>query len=63
MDANLDAKFTCSSVRLRILSFYPHVYGGAYVTIAALRILPKTFTRPMELRTARWADINFETKE
>ncbi|MBC3805784.1 integrase arm-type DNA-binding domain-containing protein [Undibacterium seohonense] len=38
-------------------------YGGAPVTVAALRILPMVFTRPMELRTARWADINFETKE
>lgn len=38
-------------------------YGGAPVTIAALRILPMVFTRPMELRTACWADINFETKE
>lgn len=38
-------------------------YGGAPVTVAALRILPLVFTRPMELRTARWADINFDTKE
>jgi integrase len=38
-------------------------YGGAPVTVAALRILPLVFTRPMELRTARWADINFEAKE
>lgn len=38
-------------------------YGGAPVTVAALRILPMVFTRPMELRTARWADINFETNE
>jgi integrase len=38
-------------------------YSGAPVTVAALRILPLVFTRPMELRTAKWADINFETKE
>ncbi|MBC3830736.1 integrase arm-type DNA-binding domain-containing protein [Undibacterium amnicola] len=38
-------------------------YSGAPVTVAALRILPLVFTRPMELRTARWADINLETKE
>lgn len=44
-------------------SLHPHVYGGAYVTIAVLRILPMMFTRLMISRTPRWADIDFETKE
>ncbi|MFZ6799939.1 tyrosine-type recombinase/integrase [Undibacterium sp. Di24W] len=38
-------------------------YSGATVTVAALRMLPLVFTRPKELRTAKWADIDFETKE
>lgn len=38
-------------------------YGGAPVTVAALRILPFVFVRPIELRTARWCDIDFENCE
>ncbi|MBC3874602.1 tyrosine-type recombinase/integrase [Undibacterium flavidum] len=38
-------------------------YGGAPVTVAALRMLPLVFTRPMELRTAKWADIDFDAKQ
>lgn len=38
-------------------------YSGAPVTVAALRILPLVFARPIELRTARWVDINLEAKE
>ncbi|MDP3785870.1 MAG: tyrosine-type recombinase/integrase, partial [Undibacterium sp.] len=38
-------------------------YGGAPVTVAALRVLPLVFARPGELRSARWQDINLETKE
>lgn len=38
-------------------------YGGAPVTVAALRILPLVFTRPMELRMAKWADIDLDLRE
>jgi integrase len=38
-------------------------YGGAPVTVAALRLLPLVFVRPGEFRAARWQDINLETKE
>ncbi|MGM0785617.1 MAG: tyrosine-type recombinase/integrase [Pseudomonadota bacterium] len=35
-------------------------YGGQPVTIAALKLAPLVFTRPGELRQARWADIDLE---
>lgn len=35
-------------------------YGGLPVTIAALKLAPLVFTRPGELRHARWADIDLE---
>ena len=35
-------------------------YGGMPVTIAALKLAPLVFTRPGELRHARWADIDLE---
>nr|WP_315484122.1 integrase arm-type DNA-binding domain-containing protein [uncultured Undibacterium sp.] len=38
-------------------------YGGAPVTVAALRILPLVFTRPIELRMAKWADIDLDLRE
>ena len=38
-------------------------YGGAPVTVAAMRILPLVFVRPGELRAARWEDIDFEARE
>ncbi|MBR7792539.1 integrase arm-type DNA-binding domain-containing protein [Undibacterium sp. FT147W] len=38
-------------------------YGGAPVTVAALRLLPLVFVRPGEFRAARWQDIDLEAKE
>lgn len=38
-------------------------YQGYASTVAALKILPYVFTRPGELRQARWSEINFETAE
>ncbi|MFZ6744981.1 tyrosine-type recombinase/integrase [Undibacterium sp. JH2W] len=38
-------------------------YDGSLATKAALKLLPLVFTRPGELRHARWSDVNFETKE
>jgi len=35
-------------------------YGGQPVTIAALQIAPMVFTRPGELRQARWSDIDLD---
>ena len=35
-------------------------YGGQPVTIAALKLAPLVFTRPGELRHAKWADIDLE---
>lgn len=35
-------------------------YGGLPVTIAALKLAPLVFTRPGELRQARWVDIDLE---
>lgn len=37
-----------------------HGYGGQPVTIAALKLAPLVFTRPGELRQAKWADIDLE---
>lgn len=39
------------------------LYDGSLATKSALKLLPLVFTRPGELRHARWVDINFETKE
>lgn len=38
-------------------------YNGAPATKAALQLLPLVFTRPGELRHARWADIDLDAKE
>ena len=38
-------------------------YRGAHSVRAALRVLPFVFVRPGELRTMRWADIDFTAKE
>lgn len=35
-------------------------YGGQPVTIAALKLAPLVFTRPGELRQARWSDFDLE---
>ncbi len=35
-------------------------YGGQPTTIAALKLAPLVFTRPGELRQARWADIDLD---
>lgn len=37
-----------------------HGYGGQPTTIAALKLAPLVFTRPGELRQAKWADIDLE---
>ncbi|GAC1607491.1 MAG: tyrosine-type recombinase/integrase [Aquirhabdus sp.] len=38
-------------------------YGGAPVTVAALRLLPLVFARPGEFRAARWQDIDLDACE
>lgn len=38
-------------------------YSGTPVVEAALKLAPLVFVRPIELRTAKWVDINFETSE
>ncbi len=38
-------------------------FTGSFTVQTALRIAPLVFVRPSELRTARWADINLESKE
>ncbi|WP_373080996.1 tyrosine-type recombinase/integrase [Zhongshania sp.] len=38
-------------------------YQGTVVVNAALRLAPLTFVRPGELRTARWAEIDFDKTE
>ncbi len=38
-------------------------YQGSLVVRCALRLAPLVFVRPGELRTARWADIDFEARE
>lgn len=38
-------------------------YNGTPATKAALRLLPLVFTRPGELRHARWADIDLDARE
>lgn len=39
-----------------------HGYKGTHVVRAALQLSPLLFVRPVELRQARWADIDFENK-
>ena len=38
-------------------------YPGSFVVACALKIAPYVFVRPGELQHARWADINFESRE
>jgi integrase len=40
-----------------------HGYKGGLVVRCALRLAPLVFVRPGELRSARWADIDFESAE
>ena len=40
-----------------------HGYDGTPVVAAALKLAPMVFTRPGELRQARWADIDLDTAE
>lgn len=40
-----------------------HTYTGHYTTVYALKLAPLVFVRPSELRGAKWADIDLETKE
>lgn len=40
-----------------------HTYSGTPVVRAALKLAPLIFVRPIELRTAKWDEINFETSE
>ncbi len=38
-------------------------YEGHYTTVYALKLAPLFFVRPCELREAKWADIDLDTKE
>ena len=38
-------------------------FTGSFTVQCALRLSPLVFTRPSELRTAKWADIDLESKE
>jgi integrase len=38
-------------------------YKGTFPVQCALKLAPLLFTRPIELRTAKWADINLESAE
>jgi len=38
-------------------------FTGSFTVQTALRLSPLVFTRPSELRTAKWADIDLETNE
>lgn len=38
-------------------------FTGTFTVQAALRLAPLVFVRPSELRTAKWADINLDTRE
>lgn len=38
-------------------------FKGEYTTIFALKMLPHVFTRPIELITAKWSDIDFINKQ
>jgi integrase len=40
-----------------------HGYSGGVVVQSALKLMPLLFVRPGELRQAKWADVNFESKE
>lgn len=38
-------------------------YEGTFIVKSALKLAPLVFVRPGELRTAKWAEINFEKSE
>jgi len=38
-------------------------FSGSKVVHTALKLAPHVFVRPIELRTAKWKDISFDTKE
>ena len=38
-------------------------YEGHYTTVYALKLAPLVFVRPIELRGAKWADIDLDAKE
>ena len=38
-------------------------FNGSKIVYSALKIAPHVFVRPGELRTAKWSDIDFSTKE
>ncbi|MBT2334154.1 integrase arm-type DNA-binding domain-containing protein [Variovorax paradoxus] len=40
-----------------------HTYGGHLYTLTALKLSPLVFVRPGELRTAEWAEIDFDAAE
>jgi len=49
--------------RLRDLLISIETFNGSKAVQAALKIAPHVFVRPGELRTAKWVDMNFKTKE
>jgi integrase len=40
-----------------------HGYSGGIVVQSALKLMPLVFVRPVELRQAKWSDIDFDSKE
>ncbi len=44
----------------QILSMFEHDFKGTFQVQCALRLAPLFFTRPQELRRARWADIDLK---
>ncbi len=50
-------------VKLGQLLRHIDTYNGGYTTNYALKILPHVFTRPIELITAKWSDIDFTNNQ